>query len=106
MTANYWQSIKIELLVACYYLLARMICGLVASCEGEAVKTIRELREEAGETQLQLAVATGVTPSTVYNWERGQFEPKAAQLRALAKHFNVSMDEIDFEGPKEGKDAP
>lgn len=65
------------------------------------MKTIRELRQEAGETQLQLAVAIGVTPSSVYNWERGQFEPKASQLRALAKHFNVSMDEIDFEGPKE-----
>lgn len=68
------------------------------------MKTIRELREEAGETQLQLAVAIAVTPSTVYNWERGQFEPKASQLRALAKHFNVSMDEINFEGHKEGKE--
>lgn len=69
------------------------------------MKTIRQLRETAGETQLQLAVAVGVTPATVYNWERGQFEPKASQLRALAKHFAVSMDDIDFEGPMEGKDA-
>lgn len=69
------------------------------------MKSIRALRKEAGETQLQLAVAIGVTPATVYNWERGQYEPRASQLRALAKHFNVSMDDIDFEGPTQGKDA-
>ena len=77
----------------------------VEMCNGGVVKTIRQLREEAGETQLQVAIAIGVTPATVYNWERGQFEPKASQLRALAKHFTVSMDDIDFEGPTEGKDA-
>ena len=69
------------------------------------MKTIRQLREERGETQLQLAVALGVTPATVYNWESGRFEPKATQLRAIAKHFGISMDEIDFESPTESKDA-
>jgi transcriptional regulator with XRE-family HTH domain len=67
------------------------------------MKTIRELREKRGETQLQVAVAIGVTPTTVFNWERGQHEPKASQLRALARHFEVSMDEIDFESPLAGK---
>ena len=62
------------------------------------MKTIRELREERGLTQLQVAIGIGVTPATVYNWERGKFEPKASQLRALAQFFNVSMDAIDFEG--------
>ena len=69
------------------------------------MRTIRQLREQRGETQLHLAVAIGVTPTTIFNWERGQHEPKASQLRALARHFNVSMDEIDFESPLEGKDA-
>jgi transcriptional regulator with XRE-family HTH domain len=69
------------------------------------MKTIRQLREAKGETQLQLAIALGLTPATVYNWERGQFEPKATQLRALARHFGVSMDEIDFESPIASKDA-
>jgi transcriptional regulator with XRE-family HTH domain len=50
-----------------------------------------------------VAVAIGVTPATVFNWERGRHEPKASQLRALARHFGVSMDEIDFESPLEGK---
>ncbi len=69
------------------------------------MKTIRQLREERGETQLQVAFALGVTPATVYNWERGQFEPKASQLRAIAKHFGVSMDDIDFETVAASKDA-
>lgn len=63
------------------------------------MKKIRNLREEAGMTQLQLAVAIGVTPATVYNWERAQHEPKASQVRALANVFGVSMDDIDFEFP-------
>ncbi len=69
------------------------------------MKTIRELRRAAGMTQLELAVRVGVTPVTVYNWERGRYEPKASQLRALAHVFGVSMDPIDFEGPMEGKAA-
>ncbi len=69
------------------------------------MRTIRQLREELGWTQLQLAIKLGVTPVTVYNWERGKFEPKASQLRALARAFGVSMDEIDFEGGQRKEDS-
>jgi transcriptional regulator with XRE-family HTH domain len=72
------------------------------------MKTIRELREERGWSQFQLAVKTGVTPGTVGNWERGQNEPKATQLRRLAEVFGVSMDVIligDQEGDRTGKRA-
>ncbi|RIK36688.1 MAG: XRE family transcriptional regulator [Chloroflexi bacterium] len=70
------------------------------------MRTIRELRESAGLTQFELAVKVGVTPATVYNWERGRYEPKASQLRTLARVFGVSMDDIDFETVvEEGKDA-
>ncbi|MGB3328046.1 MAG: helix-turn-helix transcriptional regulator [Thermomicrobiales bacterium] len=60
-------------------------------------KTIRQFREELGLTQLQLANELGVTPSTIYNWERGTHEPKASQLKAMAMLFGVRMDDIDFE---------
>ena len=63
------------------------------------MQTIRALREERGWTQLELGNKLGVTPVTVYNWERGQHMPTASQLRALARVFGVSMDMIDFEGP-------
>ena len=69
------------------------------------LKTIRELREGRGWTQLELANKLGVTPVTVYNWERGQHMPTVVQLRSLAHHFGVSMDAIDFESPMESKSA-
>jgi transcriptional regulator with XRE-family HTH domain len=61
------------------------------------MKTIRELREEAGLTQVQLSVKLNVTPGAVYAWESGRSEPRASQLRAIARLFDVCMDEIDFE---------
>ncbi len=60
------------------------------------MKTIRELRTERGWSQLELANRAGVTPSTIYNWERGRFEPKATQLRAVARAFGVSSDDIEL----------
>ena len=61
------------------------------------MKTIRELRTEANMTQRDVASAIDVTTATVYLWEQRQVEPKAIQLRQLAKLFAVSMDDIDFE---------
>ncbi len=68
------------------------------------MRTIRELRESAGLTQLELANELGVTPSAVYSWERGRNEPRASQLRLMATLFRVSMDDIDF-GVEEAKTA-
>lgn len=61
------------------------------------MKTIREFREERGWTQLELANKIGVTPGTIYAWEKGKYEPKARQLRALAEAFAVPMEEIAFD---------
>ncbi len=58
------------------------------------MRTIRELREEQRWTQLELAYKLGVTPATVSNWERGVYEPKVSQLRAIARLFDVSMDDV------------
>lgn len=65
------------------------------------MKTVQELRTERGWTQLELANRLGVTPVTVYNWERGRHVPSAAQVRALAREFGVCMEEVDFDGPYE-----
>ncbi|MGC4107037.1 MAG: helix-turn-helix transcriptional regulator [Thermomicrobiales bacterium] len=61
------------------------------------MKTIEQMRKSAGMTQMQLAVAVGVSLATVYNWEARKTEPKASQLRKVATLFGVSMDDIDFE---------
>ena len=65
------------------------------------MQTIKELREARGMSPVQLAATLGVSLATVYNWESGKFEPRASQLRALARVFEVSMDDIDFEAGAE-----
>ena len=62
------------------------------------MKTIRQLREERGWTQLQLAIQLGVTPVTIYNWERGKSEPRVSQFRQLARLFAISMDDVALVG--------
>ena len=69
------------------------------------MKTIRQLREERGWTQLALAYKAGVTPATVSNWERGIHEPKVSQLRGLARLFGVSMDDIALAGEEQSAAA-
>ncbi len=61
------------------------------------MKTIRQLREAQGWTQLELAYRLEVTPGTVYAWESGRSEPKVSQLRAMARLFGVSSDTIELE---------
>ncbi len=65
------------------------------------MKTFKELREERGMTQLEVAIKLGVTPATISNWERDVFEPKASQLRAMARLFGVSSDDIVIPGLRE-----
>jgi transcriptional regulator with XRE-family HTH domain len=36
------------------------------------IRTIREFREDRGWSQFELAGRVGVTPSAIYNWERGR----------------------------------
>ena len=60
------------------------------------MKTIRELREERGESRMQLAAALGVTLNDVVAWELGQTEPTTSRLRALTEHFGVRDDQIDL----------
>ncbi|CAN5636322.1 hypothetical protein BH24CHL1_BH24CHL1_19010 [soil metagenome] len=67
------------------------------------MRTIRELREERGWTQRELAARLDVTVTSVSGWERRTYEPRASQLRRLAELFGVSMDDIDF-AADEGKE--
>jgi transcriptional regulator with XRE-family HTH domain len=60
------------------------------------MRTIRELREARGESQMQLAAATGVTSKEVVDWEMGKAEPTIERLRALTEHFGVRDDQIDL----------
>ncbi len=61
------------------------------------MRTIRELREERGWTQFELAIKVGVQPQAVYFWESGRRTPRVAQVRKLGQVFGLSSDEIILE---------
>jgi transcriptional regulator with XRE-family HTH domain len=70
------------------------------------MKTIRELREERGESRTQLAKALGVIPNDIAEWEMGRAEPGIARMKALTEHFGVRDDEINLkpgQSPKLGE---
>ena len=58
------------------------------------MKTIRELRQDRGWTQFELALKVGVRPQAVYLWEHGRRTPQVPQLRKLGQLFGLCSDEI------------
>ena len=57
-------------------------------------KKIRELRKEKGITQRQLAEHLNVTVQAVSLWEKDKTDPDLANIKLLAKFFNVTTDEL------------
>lgn len=55
---------------------------------------IYELRKKHGFSQEQLADKLGVARQTVSKWEIGETSPDIKQAQAIAKIFNVSLDEL------------
>ena len=55
---------------------------------------IKELREEKGLNQRELAKAIKATQGSVTAWENDIHEPKASYIIKLAKFFNESADYI------------
>jgi transcriptional regulator with XRE-family HTH domain len=61
------------------------------------MKTIRQLREERGESQMQLAEVLGATLTDVTDLEDGVAIPSVTRLRLLTEHFGVREEAIDLE---------
>lgn len=55
-------------------------------------KRLKELREEKGLTQKQLADLLGLNSVTYLHYEKAQREPPLSLLAEMAKFFNVSVD--------------
>lgn len=53
---------------------------------------LKELREEAGLSMLQLAKEIGVSDAAVCKWENGLAEPKVSYLVRLADFFDCTID--------------
>ncbi|MDI3474453.1 MAG: putative transcriptional regulator [Thermococcaceae archaeon] len=62
---------------------------------------LRELREERGLTQEELAKALGVTRQTIIAIEKGRYDPSLRLAFKIAKFFNVNIEDIFiYEGDK------
>src|SRR5215207_8519786 len=71
---------------------------IVHDSEGmPGMKTIRQLRQDQGWTQFELALRVGVQPQAVYLWESGRRTPQVPQLRKLGQLFGICSDEIVLE---------
>ncbi|MDE7083372.1 MAG: helix-turn-helix domain-containing protein [Clostridia bacterium] len=53
---------------------------------------LKELRQEKGLSQTQLAKETGISKSAIGFWETGDRIPNAQAVVVLAKYFGVSAD--------------
>ena len=67
------------------------------------MKTIKTLRTAKGWSQVELAYRVGVSPSSIYNWERGRYAPRFSQLQDLAKALGVRLDDITLTTENETK---
>ncbi len=56
--------------------------------------SLKAARVNANMTQKVAAQKIGVGQSTLISWECGKTAPKAPQLVALCKIYNVAIDEI------------
>lgn len=52
------------------------------------------LRMSKGMTQEQIANAIGVTITTIARWESGLRSPSIQAVRAIARAFNCTIDEV------------
>ena len=55
---------------------------------------LRELREELGITQEELAKALGVTRQTIIAIEKGRYDPSLRLAFRIARFFNRRIEEI------------
>lgn len=53
---------------------------------------IKELRTQKNMSQMDLALATGISQSAIAKWELGKTEPTATAIITLAKFFEETTD--------------
>ncbi len=58
----------------------------------EFSERLKELRKQAGLTQVELAGKLGIVQSSYADWERGKKKPTQENLVKIAQILNVSVD--------------
>ncbi len=69
---------------------------------------LKELRNERGLSQEQLGDILGRSQTSIYSYEKGNYEPDVDMLITAARYFNVSVDYLvgntDIRTPLEPQD--
>ena len=65
---------------------------------------LKEKRAAANLTQEQLAELTGVSLTSVQNWESGENKPKKARLSVLAEYLGIELAELEAAFNDDGED--
>lgn len=60
----------------------------------ETAGRLRRARETRGLTQTEAARAVGVSLETIQNWEAARSEPKASQVRDLARAYDTTPGKL------------
>ena len=60
----------------------------------EINEKLQELRKQKGITQEELAAALYVSRTAISKWESGRGYPNIESLKAIAKYFSVTVDEL------------
>lgn len=55
-------------------------------------KKIKQARMKINVSQGELAGYVGVDRQSIYNWERGTYEPKPTQLKIIARALNKPIN--------------
>lgn len=58
--------------------------------------SLKELRARFGETQKEFADAIGVSTATASKWEHDLSTVSVSKIMAIAKHFDVTIDDLLF----------
>jgi DNA-binding XRE family transcriptional regulator len=61
-------------------------------------RRLREARERAGISRVQLAFSVGRTEQVIWAWERGSYTPRIEILALVAHHVGVTIDDL-FDAP-------
>ncbi len=58
------------------------------------LEEIRHSRKEKGLTQLQLAKISGLSRSSIINFENGYRDPRVKDLRKIAKALDIPIEQL------------
>src|SRR5690349_17328610 len=67
---------------------------------------LKDAREKAGLTQVQLAEKTGLPVGSIRNWEQGHRTPRLGVVLTLARAVGVSVEKLLVEMAKQSAATP